>query len=400
MSEKFSFDDFMLRRAMKQIMDYEVAALPSDIELVDNISVSDEFREKMSVLTKQSRRRLTLMKTMKAVAAIFIGAVLIFSVEQMMENEILFKGDEAGAPGAAPPAKDEPAEAAPVDSSAGGVKTDSFEEDEEYEYINYTNIKNDIDDIMVDRVNDAGNHGSEASLRENEDIYYLAWRAEYYRLTDHLGKKRMEEPIRPRLEGNGDRSRYNLEWGEKYREECLSLLDSMDKSDDYRIHFNESYYKALESRVETHTEDDEAYGVWLVKKVTGYGYIMHTTEEDDNQYLGSIVVLNKNNMYEYFPNAGDRFDGSDGWKTEGLIKKPRYKVETIDNNDMIHLARIRLKNLRIKKDKTKIVTAKIGKEEDDYPFVYFIVRDKKHLIVMGESFYLAERLDIWPRGAD
>ena len=29
-----------------------------------------------------------------------------------------------------------------------------------------------------------------------------------------------------------------------------------------------------------------------------------------------------------------------------------------------------------------MVTAKLGKEEDDYPFVYFIVRDKKHLIVM------------------
>jgi hypothetical protein len=43
-----------------------------------------------------------------------------------------------------------------------------------------------------------------------------------------------------------------------------------------------------------------------------------------------------------------------------------------------------------------MVTAKIGKE-DDYPFVYFIVRDKNHLIVMGESFYLAERLDIWPK---
>ena len=107
MSKKFSYDDFMLRRAMQGIMDDEVAALPSETELIDSIEVSDEFREKMSVLTRMSRRRQTVIKTMKAVAAVFVGAILIFTVKQMTENGILFGGGD-GADGAAPAADEAP----------------------------------------------------------------------------------------------------------------------------------------------------------------------------------------------------------------------------------------------------------------------------------------------------
>jgi hypothetical protein len=196
-------------------------------------------------------------------------------------------------------------------------------------------------------------------------------------------------------ESSRDRSKNNLIRAEKYREQCILLLESMDESDDYKIYFDEYYYDALRMRVKEADDSGKPYyGVWLVKKVTGSGYVMHTTEEQDNEYLGSIVVLNKNNLYEYFPNAGEYFKGL--WGIDGLLQMPKYKEKKIDDSDMIDMARIPLKNLGIKKDKTKMVTVKLDKN-DDYPFTSFIVRDKNHLIVMGESFYLAERLDIWPK---
>ena len=267
MSEKFSYDDFMLRRAMKQIMDDEVTALPSDIELAESVDVSDEFREKMSALTKQSRRRLTFLTTMKAVAAIFIGAVLIFSVEQMMENGLLTGGDmtelETGG-GSDDASIDQTEGAAPT---TDGAKTEAAIEEEEPEkdegktggaggsadnqYISYTDYANAIDDIMVERINEAGNHGSQAEFRLNEDIYYLAWKAEYYRLTEHLGEKRMKEDPRPKLEDNEERSKNNLIQGEKYREQCIRLLKSMDDNDDYKVQFSEKDYEELKGALKS-----------------------------------------------------------------------------------------------------------------------------------------------------
>ena len=125
MSKKFSYDDFMLRRAMQGIMDDEVAALPSETELIDSIEVSDEFREKMSVLTRMSRRRQTVIKTMKAVAAVFVGAILIFTVKQMTENGILFGGGD-GADGAAPVGAEAPADGyvPAADEAPEDVKTE------------------------------------------------------------------------------------------------------------------------------------------------------------------------------------------------------------------------------------------------------------------------------------
>ena len=127
MSKRFSYDDFMLRRAMKGIMDDEVAALPSETELVDSIEVSDAFREKMSALKRMSRRRWTVIKTMKAVAAVFIGVILIFTAEQMLENGILFGGEssyrgDGGADGCAP--DDTKSEDAPKADTAPDDKTE------------------------------------------------------------------------------------------------------------------------------------------------------------------------------------------------------------------------------------------------------------------------------------
>ncbi len=130
MSKKFSYDDFMLRRAMQGIMDDEVAALPSETELTDSIEVSDDFREKMAVLTKRSRRRQTFIKTMKAVAALFIGVILIFTAEQMLENGILFGGENSlrgdGATDGCAPAADE----APEDVTTGGASWTEAADDE------------------------------------------------------------------------------------------------------------------------------------------------------------------------------------------------------------------------------------------------------------------------------
>ncbi len=130
MSKKFSYDDFMLRRAMQGIMDDEVAALPSETELTDSLEVSDDFREKMAALTKMSRRRQTFIKTMKAVAAVFIGVILIFTAEQMLENGILFGGESSlrgdGATDGCAPTADE----APEDVTTGGASWTESADDE------------------------------------------------------------------------------------------------------------------------------------------------------------------------------------------------------------------------------------------------------------------------------
>ena len=98
MKKQFSYDDYMLCRAMHTIMDDEVTSLPTEEELADEIRVSDSFREKMAFLLRKSSRRQTLSKTIKAAAAIIIVTVLVFSVKQMMDSGTLYKSDEtAGA---------------------------------------------------------------------------------------------------------------------------------------------------------------------------------------------------------------------------------------------------------------------------------------------------------------
>ncbi|MEE3467501.1 MAG: hypothetical protein VZQ83_03590 [Eubacterium sp.] len=94
MSREFSYDDYMLRRAMQGIVDDEIAALPGEDELAD-IHVSDDFREKMAALVVRTGHRQNFMRAMKAVAAVFVGAVLVFSVAKMMENGTLYNGDKA-----------------------------------------------------------------------------------------------------------------------------------------------------------------------------------------------------------------------------------------------------------------------------------------------------------------
>ena len=127
MHKHFSYDDFMLRRAMQGIMDDEIAALPSETELIDSIEISDDFREKMSVLTKMSRRRQTFIKSMKAIAAVFVCAILIFTVKQMTENGILFGGGD-GADGAAPAADEAPEDVKTEGASWTEAADDEVEE--------------------------------------------------------------------------------------------------------------------------------------------------------------------------------------------------------------------------------------------------------------------------------
>ena len=153
-------------------------------------------------------------------------------------------------------------------------------------YVSYTEYENEIDDIMVKKINNAGNHGSEAELRENEDIFRLVWRNEYNSIVDHLltkckydedrkhlrdmkgsldlyvkeYKKIAETEIldayditpnggdtsgvtRNSLRGNGTRSRLSLLVGEVYRDASIAMMKNMNDQDDYIIKFDQDKYE-------------------------------------------------------------------------------------------------------------------------------------------------------------
>ena len=95
MSHTFSFDDYMLTRAMHAIMDDEIAALPSDEELADSIEASDEFRSKMQLLTVRTKHRRTFRHAMTAMAAVFAGVILIFSATKLMEGGFFAGSDSS-----------------------------------------------------------------------------------------------------------------------------------------------------------------------------------------------------------------------------------------------------------------------------------------------------------------
>ena len=131
--QEFHFDEWMLTRAMHTIMDEEVAALPSDAELADSIVVSDRFRAGMDRLTKQSRRHQTFIRSMRALAAVFVAALLIFSAKQLMDAGFFSgnTGADVGVNEAEAPMMDNAEEADTCDEAAptgGAEQTKEMEE--------------------------------------------------------------------------------------------------------------------------------------------------------------------------------------------------------------------------------------------------------------------------------
>ena len=160
-------------------------------------------------------------------------------------------------------------------------------------YVEYTDFSNEIDDYVVKKLNEAGNSGTEAALRENEDIFCEAWKDEYTSVVNHFLKKckysadkknlkkmksSLEEYVKamrgaveleiidgynypttvkndstkePRstLMGNGTRSRLNLVEGEIYRDACISLLKNKNEEDSYEIKFDEKKYNKIKKKV-------------------------------------------------------------------------------------------------------------------------------------------------------
>lgn len=131
--QEVHFDEWMLTRAMHTIMDEEVAELPSDVELADTIVVSDHFRARMDRLTKQSRRHQTFIRSMRALAAVFVAALLIFSAKQLMDAGF-FSGNtdsDAGVNEATAPMMDNAEEADTCDEASptgGAEQTKEMEE--------------------------------------------------------------------------------------------------------------------------------------------------------------------------------------------------------------------------------------------------------------------------------
>ena len=293
--------------------------------------------------------------------------------------------------------------------------TQEIKTDEEHMYVSFADVENEIDTMMVPHINDAGNNSSEAALRENENIFYLAWKIAYDRLLDHLLRtlkkddkttlKKMDKYLKSSIKylrraaeqvltggqpGNGTWGRLNLMEGETYRQTCLTFLKMMDPTENYRIHFNQMTYDALKSLINNDNVEKPYYGIWLVKGLTGTGYVSSSSYiESEKESLGGIIIIAEDCLYECFPNEKEAY--KQFWEPEKLVQNPKYKEKTIDDSDMISMRRIPLRNLDIKSDTTKRIMVKT--EDDSYPFEDFIVKDKNHLIINGTSCFLAERVD-------